>query len=1122
MNFKVRMAYLIRTACVILVILFPALSRAENYRPKAGPLNHNLRIVLVPEKGSITAKDTITLSPDSASELHFLLHPGLNPRSMTDGVRITHTSGREPGAESYAVHVPAGTKTFSLWYEGKISHAPEPVGKEQARGFSDSRGIISSEGVYLTSGSLWYPDFGEALLTFAVEIELPQGWNAVSQGERTAYQKTKEGVKVRWQSSDPQDGIVIAAARFQEYEDTSGNVRLMAFLRKADPELARKYLDAASRYIKMYDSLIGPYPYKKFALVENFWETGFGFPSFTLLGPQVIRLPFIINSSYPHEILHNWWGNGVFPDYEKGNWSEGLTAYLSDHLIREQLGSGSEYRLTTLQKYRDYVLEEKDFPLTDFRSRHSSSSEAIGYGKALMFFHMLRLELGDKIFLSALRKFYRGYLFRFASYGDLKKSFEVVSGKNLDAEFDQWVSTAGAPEIKIEGIELEKGGSGYHVSGRLRQIQPGKAYRLHVPVSVTMEGKDIAFQAVVVMDSKQQNLRFDLPARPLRIDVDPEYDIFRRLDRKEMPPAISQALGAKKMLVVLPESAKKAQGDAYRRLAEALRSSGPDEVEVTTDSALNELPLNRSIAILGWENRFSPVISRALERYGASVREEKVRIENSDLPFQDHSFVFTAANGTENDAAILFIASDMPEAISALGRKLPHYHKYSYLAFRGKEAENVLKGRWPVVDSPLTVFFKDNSHMIHKSAMAKLARRRPLIQPPGDLSAVKMMETIRFLTAPEREGRGLGSRGIESAAEYIAKQFRDAGLLPAGDSGDTFFQTWQEEAGEPARLITMRNVIGVIPGTKPALAKQSIVVGAHYDHLGFGWPDVRGENKGKLHPGADDNSSGVAILIELANALGPGFKPERPIVFVAFTAEEAGKRGSMHYVASEKKYPSDKCAAMINLDTVGRLNGRKLLILGGASAPEWAHIFRDAGYLAGVDVDMVSEELDSSDQMSFSAKGIPAVQIFSGPNADYHRPSDTADKIDTDGLLKVATVAKEVVEYLSSNDAPLTRRGPAKDEQMSSRSERKVSLGAVPDFSYKGKGVRLSGVVPGSPAEAAGLKEGDIITKINSSSITTLRDLSEILKASNPDGRVVITFLRDGHEMNTETKLGPR
>jgi aminopeptidase N len=1107
---------------ILLLLLVPAVSCAEKSLPEGELPHHDLRISLFPERGRITAEDTITLPSGSASEIHFFLHPGLDPQSLTDGVRITRASEGSPGAESFTVHMPEGTKTFSIQYEGVISHALEPVGMEQARGFSDSRGIISTEGIYLTSNSLWYPDLGEGLLTFALEIRLPEGWDAVSQGERTTHQRTEEGTRVKWESRDPQDGLVIAAAPFQEYDDACGNVRCMVFLREEDAELARKYLDAASRYIEMYDGLIGPYPYKKFALVENFWETGFGMPSFTLLGPQVIRLPFIINSSFPHEILHNWWGNGVFPDYATGNWSEGLTAYLSDHLIKEQQDGGPEYRLTTLQKYTDYVSEGRDFPLIDFRSRHSPSSEAVGYGKALMFFHMLRLELGDRVFIRALQEFYREFLFRFASYRDLRKSFEKVSGKDLNADFDQWVVTSGAPEIQIEHVGQRKRDSGYHVSGTLRQSQSGKAYRLLVPVAVTMEEKDRAFQTIVVMDSKLQDFEFDLQARPLRIDIDSEYDLFRRLDRREVPPAISQALGAKKMLVVLPSSARKDLIDAYGKLAEMLGESGPVEVEIKSDVDVKDLPRDRSIAILGWENRFFPEIASSMEQYNAFAGREKVRIDSSDLPVPDHSFVLTAKNGTERETAVLFIATDMPEAVPALGRKLPHYHKYSYLVFRGAEAENIMKGRWPVVDSPLTFFFKDGSGAVRKTAMAKLKEREPLVRSSRDQSAGRMMETVRFLSDTGLEGRGLGSRGLDSAAEYIAMRFRDAGLLPAGDSGDTFFQTWVEEAGDPAQKTTLRNVVGVIPGTNPELAKQSVVIGAHYDHIGFGWPDVRGENRGKFHPGADDNASGIAVLVELANALGRSFRPERTIVFAAFTGEEAGKRGSAHYVASEKRYPVDACFAMINLDTVGRLNGKKLLALDSSSAREWGHILRGACYLAGIDVDMVQEELDSSDQRSFIAKGIPGVQIFSGANVDYHRPSDTADKIDPDGLVKVAEVVKEMVAYLSSRREPLTAGIPAKGGKASSGSERKVSLGTVPDFSYKGEGVRLSGVVPGSPAEISGLREGDIMIRMDTSSLTNLRDLSEVLKSLNPGSRVEILFLRDGREMKTETILVPK
>src|SRR5262249_34773097 len=166
-------------------------------------------------------------------------------------------------------------------------------------------------------------------------------------------------------------------------------VKALAFLRKPEQALADRYLDATVQYLDMYRGLLGPYPYSKFALVENFWETGYGMPSFTLLGEQVIRFPFILHSSYPHELLHNWWGNGVFVDLAGGNWCEGLTAYLADHLIAEQRGQGAEHRRAILQRVTDYVTPENDFPLTRFLSRHNAVTEAVGYGKTAMVFNML-------------------------------------------------------------------------------------------------------------------------------------------------------------------------------------------------------------------------------------------------------------------------------------------------------------------------------------------------------------------------------------------------------------------------------------------------------------------------------------------------------------------------------------------------------------------------------------------------------------------------------------------------------------------------------------------------------------------------------------------------------------
>ncbi|HHL44967.1 MAG TPA: M20/M25/M40 family metallo-hydrolase, partial [Gammaproteobacteria bacterium] len=349
-----------------------------------------------------------------------------------------------------------------------------------------------------------------------------------------------------------------------------------------------------------------------------------------------------------------------------------------------------------------------------------------------------------------------------------------------------------------------------------------------------------------------------------------------------------------------------------------------------------------------------------------------------------------------------------------------------------------------------------------------------------------------------------------------------SGLQPGGDDG--YFQIWPERGGESGETARLKNVIGILPGTRPEYDGQSVVIAAHYDHLGRGWPEPREEKyRGQIHPGADDNASGVAVLLELARTLGRSLKPERSILFIAFSGEEAGRKGSLHYLANSGRYPNDKCTAMINLDTVGRLGNKKLLVLGAESASEWVHIIRGTGFVTGVEMEVVRQPLDASDHVSFHEAGIPAIQIFAGPNMDYHRPGDTADKIDADGLVKVATVSREALEYLAQREQPLTttltKGAPA---AATAKTSRRVRLGTIPDFAYSGNGVRLSGVAPGSPAATSRLKEGDIIVRINDEECTDIKALSNLLKQLNPGDRIAITYLRDGKERVVETVVSGR
>ncbi len=379
-------------------------------------------------------------------------------------------------------------------------------------------------------------------------------------------------------------------------------------------------------------------------------------------------------------------------------------------------------------------------------------------------------------------------------------------------------------------------------------------------------------------------------------------------------------------------------------------------------------------------------------------------------------------------------------------------------------------------------------------------------------SSERMLETIRFLSSEKLTGRGIGTPGIEIAADFIAKRFNDLGLEPGGDAGGSYFQMWKDNENK----ITMKNVIGVIRGVHPILSNQNIVIGAHYDHLGV-------DASGNFYPGADDNASGVAVLLELAEIFRNNLPPKRNIIFVAFTGEEKKRKGSSYYLDNYKRYPAKNCVGMLNLDTVGRLRENKLFIIGANSAKEWLDILRKICYKINIKIELVAEELNSSDQMSFHERGIPAIQLFTGPHMDYHRITDTPDKINPEGLLKITYIAEEIIEYLANNENPLTKTlEQIRQPVDSNKIERKVSLGVIPDFSYKLKGVRLEGVIPNSPAELCGMKKGDIIVKINDRPINDLQELSHSLKSLKPGESVYITYIRDGEEKTVKTNVVQR
>ncbi|NPA49802.1 MAG: PDZ domain-containing protein [Thermodesulfobacteria bacterium] len=411
--------------------------------------------------------------------------------------------------------------------------------------FAGHKNKISKKAIILTGN--WFPSV-EGLAYYDLHVMVPQNFKAIAPADIIKVKRRKGIATYHFIFNHPQEAPPLIAAPYHYYERRYRGVTLAAYFLKPNERLARAYFATIERYLRYYGKILRPYPYRRFAVVENFRQTGAAYPTFTLIGNRLLALPFIRETSLPHELLHNWFGCGVYPDWEKGNWSEGLVTYLADHHIAEEKGEGALYRHRILVDYQSYVKDGKDFPLKEFRSRFDKRSQAIGYGKGALVFHMLRRRLGDDLFYQALRNFYRKHLFTYASWEDLRRAFEKASGSSLENFFRQWVERPGLPKLSFFRERLLKIGRNKYLVG-LSVTQEEPFYELTIPVVVTSEHE--TKKTLLYLSGTRARIDLEIKGKPVQAILDPEYDLARRLSEPEFPPVLSRLLGAENGYLIL-------------------------------------------------------------------------------------------------------------------------------------------------------------------------------------------------------------------------------------------------------------------------------------------------------------------------------------------------------------------------------------------------------------------------------------------------------------------------------------------------------------------------------------------------------------------------------------------
>jgi aminopeptidase YwaD len=321
------------------------------------------------------------------------------------------------------------------------------------------------------------------------------------------------------------------------------------------------------------------------------------------------------------------------------------------------------------------------------------------------------------------------------------------------------------------------------------------------------------------------------------------------------------------------------------------------------------------------------------------------------------------------------------------------------------------------------------------------------------------------------------------------------------------------------------NVVGILPGGDPELSRECIVVGAHYDHLGLGdQHSLAPKQLGQIHPGADDNASGTSGLLELADAFSHRRKNlKHTFVFVAFAAEETGLLGSNYYTA-HPAVPLDRTMAMVNMDMIGRVSKNKLYVGGTGTSPGFKKLVEEANRLVGFELSYSASGYGASDHMAFTVHGIPVLFFFSGLHSDYHKPSDTWDKIDAqEGARVVELVANAAASLDRLQEKPrFVRVAEPTSHAMGGGGGYGPYFGSIPDFAEVEHGVRFADVRDGSPAAKAGFKAGDILVEFDGKKIDNLYDFTYALRAHKPGDKVVATVLRGTEKLSREVTLEVR
>ncbi len=524
----------------------------------------------------------------------------------------------------------------------KISLSYEKILKKQ----------IEKDFIFLSSSFL--PKIN-SLCKYELNLTLPKEFIALSESEEIKRVNKGKKTTYNFKINKPIDNInIIASKDFVIESEVFNDIEISTYFFKQHSNLSSSYIKKVKHYIKMYENMLGEFPYKTFRVVENSFQTGYSMPTYTLIGSRIIDKDFLIDISLGHEILHQWFGNSVFNDFSKGNWVEGLTSYLADHHYMELDKKGWEYRKKFLDDYASYVNEKNIFLLKDFTHRYDKPSMVIGYGKGAFAFHTLRKKVGDELFFDGLKAFYKEYKTRYATYKNIDEFFTDFTKINTSEVFHNSFEHLDIVDFKAENISVLYDNGKYNLTFDIA-LDINKSHTYKLPLLVQTEDANESFMLDI---NGSKTISLLIKDRPLKLIFDKNYDLFRTLKEDENIPNIAKLLADTNLSIVTNNMGE------FNKLEKLF----PNSKQIKIDDLTFKQMESKNILFL-------------------KDAKDLAQKSLAKLPKQQKGlFIICEKNPWNRSKVVSYLYIENNDERKAL-RKLPHYTKYSNLHFKNAHLE---------------------------------------------------------------------------------------------------------------------------------------------------------------------------------------------------------------------------------------------------------------------------------------------------------------------------------------------------------------------------------------------------------------------------------------------------